>query len=113
MKLIKAYVRTRKVDDVVRALEAAGAPGITVGRVHGVGYGYEPSLYTLAPRDVPRTPEVSQVEVVCPGSRVDDLVSILVTAARTGDPGDGIVFVSPVERAVRVRTGEEGGNALD
>lgn len=112
MKLIKAYVRTRKVDDAVRALQGAGAPGITVARVHGVGYGYEPNLFTLAPREVPKTPEVSRIEVACDTARVDELVSTLVTAARTGNPGDGIVFVCPLERVVRVRTGEEGSRVL-
>lgn len=108
MKLIKAYVRTRMVDAVVRALEEARAPGITVARVHGVGYGYEPNLFTLAPREIPKTPEVSRVEVACADGQVDRLLSILVGAARTGDPGDGIAFVCPLERVVQVRTGDEG-----
>ena len=108
MKLIKAYVRTRRVDAVVRALEEADAPGITVARVHGVGYGYEPNLFTLAPREIPKTPEVSRVEVACADGQADRLLSTLVAAARTGDPGDGIAFVSPLERVVRVRTGQEG-----
>lgn len=113
MKLIKAYVRTRKIDDVVRALDRAGAPGITVARVHGVGYGYEANLFTLAPREVAKTPEVSRVEVACNDEQVPKLVSTLVDAARTGDPGDGIVFVSPLDRVVRIRTGEEGEQVLD
>lgn len=108
MKLIKAYVRTRRVDRVVRALEEARAPGITVARVHGVGYGYEPNLFTLAPREIPKTPEVSRVEVACSDGQVEHLLSTLVTAARTGNPGDGIAFVCPLERVVQVRTGEEG-----
>lgn len=112
MKLIKAYVRTRKVDDVIRALQSADAPGITVARVHGVGYGYEPNLFTLAPQQVARTPEVSRVEVACNDPQVDALLAVLTAAARTGDPGDGIVFVSPLERVVRVRTGEEGEGVL-
>lgn len=113
MKLIKAYVRTRKIDDVVRALERAGAPGITVARAHGVGYGYEANLFTLAPGEVPKAPEVARVEVACRQGRVDDLVAALVEAARTGDPGDGIVFVSPLERVIRIRTGGEGEEVLD
>lgn len=108
MKLIKAYVRTRRVDAVVRALEAADAPGITVARVHGVGYGYEPNLFTLAPREIPKTPEVSRVEVACADEQADRLLSTLVAAARTGNPGDGIAFVCPVEQVVQVRTGQEG-----
>jgi nitrogen regulatory protein P-II 1 len=112
MKLLKAFVRNRQVDAVVRALEDAGAPGISVSRVHGVGYGYEPYLFTLAPREVPKTPEVVKVEVVCREEEVDPLMEALVAGARTGSPGDGIVFVTPVERAVRIRTGEEGSEVL-
>ncbi|MGE5346024.1 MAG: P-II family nitrogen regulator [Acidithiobacillales bacterium] len=112
MKLLKAFVRTSRVDGIVRALEEAHAPGITVSRCHGVGYGYDPMLFTLSPRELARTPEVTKVEVVCRSEDVDRLLGVLVQAARTGTRGDGIVFVTPVERAVRIRTGEEGDKTL-
>lgn len=112
MKLIKAFVRTERVDEVVRALEDAGAPGITVSRVHGVGYGYDPYLFTLAPSEVAKSPEVSKVEVVCRAEDLDRLTDTLITGARTGTRGDGIVFVTPVERAIKIRTGEEDSAAL-
>lgn len=112
MKLIKAFVRTERVDDVVRALERAQAPGITVSRVHGVGYGYDPYLFTLAPSEVQQTPEVSKVEVVCRGRDLDRLTDTLISAARTGTRGDGIVFVTPVEHAIKIRTGDRGPRAL-
>jgi len=111
--LLKAFVRTSKVDDVICALEAAQAPGITVSRVHGVGYGYEPSLFTLAPSELRRTPEVAKVEVVCARSDTDRLLDAIVQAARTGSHGDGIVFVTPVERAIKIRTGAEAPQALN
>lgn len=112
MKLLKAFIRNRKVDDVIRALEAAGAPGITVSRVHGVGYGYDPFEFTLAPRELPRTPEVAKVEVVCCDADADRLLDCLAAGARTGSRGDGIVFMTPVERALRIRTCEEGDAVL-
>jgi nitrogen regulatory protein P-II 1 len=112
VKLIKAFVRSRRIDEVVRALETARAPGITVSRVHGVGYGYEASQFTLAPNQVSRTPEVAKVEVVCCDPDADRLVDVVVVAARTGDRGDGIVFVTPVERAIRIRSSEENEKAL-
>jgi nitrogen regulatory protein P-II 1 len=112
MKLLKAFIRTGKVDEVVRALEDAGAPGITVSRIHGVGYGYEPLLFTLAPSEIKKSPEIAKIEVVCGNEDLDRLLEILVAAARTGDPGDGIVFVTPVERAIKIRTGETGPAAL-
>jgi len=112
MKLIKAFVRTTRVDEIVRALEAAGAPGITISRVHGVGYGYEPQLFTFAPSEYHKMLEVSKIEVVCCSPDVEGLVQAILGAARTGVQGDGIVFVTPLERAIRVRTGEEGVAAV-
>jgi len=112
MKEIKAYLRISKVDEVIRALRTSGAPGITATRVHGVGYGYEPYLFTLAPSELRKTPEVAKIEVVCEDACADEAVQIIVRAAHTGDPGDGIVFVTPVERAVKIRNGAEGSEAL-
>lgn len=112
MKLIKAFVRTARVEEVVRALEDAGAPGITVSRVHGVGYGYDPYLFTLAPSEVGKCPAVSKVEIVCRPEDLDRLLDTLIEAARTGARGDGIVFVTPVERAIKIRAGDEGPRAL-
>lgn len=113
MKLIKAFVRTTRVDEAVRALKAAGAPGITISRVHGVGYGYEPLLFTFAPSEYNKMLEVSKIEVVCCAPDVDCLVEAVVRAAHTGVQGDGIVFVTPVEQAIKVRTGNRGPEALD
>lgn len=112
MRLIKAFVRTTRVDEVVRALEAAGAPGITISRVHGVGYGYEPLLFTFAPSEYHKMLEVSKIEVVCCAPDVECLLEAVTKAARTGVKGDGIVFVTPVERAVKIRTLREGERAL-
>lgn len=107
MKTLKAFVRTTRANAVVRALEDARAPGITLSRVHGVGYGYDPLTFTLAPSEVNKTPEVIKVEVVCLDEEVDQLVSAIEMAARTGGRGDGVIFVTPVERAIKIRTGEE------
>jgi len=112
MRLIKAFVRTTRVDEIIRSLEASGAPGITVSIVHGVGYGYDPYLFNLAPNELRRAPELAKVEVVCLRTDVDRLVAAVVRAARTGAGGDGIVFVTPVERALKVRNGAEGPAAL-
>ena len=118
MKLLKAFVRAEHVGEVVRALEDARAPGITVSVVRGAGYDFDPRL--LDPRVFPllsadelaRCPEVAKVEVVCSDEDVDRLLAGVVGAARTGGPGDGIVFVTSVDRAVKIRTGEEGPRAF-
>jgi nitrogen regulatory protein PII len=83
-----------------------------VSRVHGVGYGYDPYLFTLAPSELCKCPEIAKIEVVCGDDDVDRLLAVLVDAAHTGGRGDGIVFVTPVERAVRIRTAQEGEEAF-
>lgn len=107
MKLLKAFVRTSRIDEVIRYLEDAKAPGITVSSVHGVGYGYEPFLFALSPSELKKIPKVTKVEIVCDESEVDRLLDVLVRAAHTGSRGDGIVFITPVERAIRIRTGKD------
>ncbi len=105
MKQITAYVRTTRVEETVESLERAGAPGVTACRVHGAGYGYDPLDFTLAPGEIHRAPEVVRLEVVCSDGAADGLLAVIVGAARTGVPGDGIVLVAPVERAIGIRTG--------
>lgn len=112
MRLIKAFVRTMRINDIIRALQGAGAPGITVSIVHGVGYGYDPYAFSLSPGELQRTPELAKVEVVCRAEDEERLMAALVAAARTGAGGDGIAFVTPVDRAVKIRTGERDAAAL-
>lgn len=112
MKQIKAFVRCDRIDPVVRALESAGAPGVSVSRVHGVGYGYDPELFGLAPSRVEKAPEIARVEVVCDEEDTRRLADALVGAARTGSRGDGLLFVTPVESVMRIRTGERDRDAL-
>jgi len=112
MRQIKAFVRCIVVDQVVKALEGAGVPGVTVSTCHGAGHGYEPEHFSLAPRDVAHAPQIAKVEVVCAAVDADRLVGAIVSAARSGMAGDGIVYVAPVERAVKIRTGQEGPEAL-
>lgn len=112
MKLLKAFVRTSRVNEVIQALRRSDAPGITVSRVHGVGYGYDPMLFSLAPSDYKRSLEVSKIEIVCCSEDAERLLQVLVASARTGSKGDGIVFVTPVEDAVKIRSGRQGADAL-
>jgi nitrogen regulatory protein P-II 1 len=112
MQLITAIVKPFKVDDVKDALKAAGATGITISDVHGFGrQSGHTETYRGAEYTVDFIPKV-RVEVVVDDDVADALVEAIVTAARTGKIGDGKVWCSPVGRLVRVRTGEEGGDAI-
>jgi nitrogen regulatory protein PII len=106
MKLIKSIVRPNKVDDVKDALEKLGISGMTVTEVrgHGKQKGHT-AIYRGKEYNVSLLPKM-QIEVVVADSIVDDAIKAIVQAARTGEIGDGRVFVLPVEHTYRIRTGE-------
>jgi nitrogen regulatory protein PII len=106
MKLIKAVVRPNKVDDVKDALERVGLPGMTVTEVrgHGKQKGHM-AMYRGKEYEVSLMPKM-EVDVVVPDNLVDDAVAAIIQAARTGEIGDGRVFVIPVEQSYRIRTGD-------
>ena len=112
MKLITAILKPFKLDDVRAALAVVGVSGLTVTEVKGFGRqkGHT-ELYRGAEYVVDFLPKM-KVEVVVNEGDVDRCVDAIISAARTGKIGDGKIFVTPVEQAVRIRTGEVGSNAL-
>lgn len=112
MKLVTAVVKPHMWDDVRAALEALGVTGLTVTEVSGSGRqrGHT-EVYRGAEYAVDLVPKV-RIEIVVPDDDADDVVRTLVSAARTGRIGDGKVWVSSVERVIRVRTGEQDDEAL-
>ncbi len=112
MKLITVIVKPFKLDDVREALAEVGVSGLTVTEVKGFGRqkGHT-ELYRGAEYVVDFLPKM-KIEVVVKTEDVDRCVEAIVTAARTGKIGDGKIFVMPVERVVRIRTGEENETAI-
>jgi len=112
MKKIEAVIRPIKIDDVKEGLSSIGVAGMTVTDVRGYGRQrgrtekYRGNTYV-----VNLLPKV-KVEFVVPDDRAEEAVEVVLEAARTGEIGDGKVFVSHVEEAVRIRTGERGESAL-
>ena len=106
MQLIKAIVRPNKVDDVKAALEKMGVSGMTVTEVRGHGQqkGHT-ALYRGKEYNVSLLPKM-QIETVVSESVLEDTIEAIVAAARTGEIGDGRVFVTPVESSYKIRTGE-------
>jgi nitrogen regulatory protein PII len=106
MKLLKAIIRPNKVDDVKDALSKLNLSGMTVTEVrgHGKQKGHT-AVYRGKEYNVSLLPKM-QVEVVVPDSIADEAIRAIVEAARTGEIGDGRVFVLPVEQSFRIRTGE-------
>jgi len=112
MKLIIAIIKPFKLDDVRDAIAEAGIQGMTVTEVRGFGRqkGHT-ELYRGAEYVVDFLPKL-KLEVAVPDDRVDAVVEAIADAAASGRIGDGKIFVQPLERAMRIRTGEEGDEAL-
>jgi nitrogen regulatory protein PII len=112
MKLITAVVKPFKLDDVKDALKAAGIAGMTVTEVRGFGrQGGHTETYRGAEYKIDFVPKVS-IELVVDDGHVDAVVDTIIKAASTGKIGDGKVWVTDVDRLVRIRTGEEGAEAV-
>ena len=107
MKLLKSIVRPNKVDEVKDALTKIGISGMTVTEVrgHGKQKGHT-AIYRGKEYNVSLLPKM-QVEVVVADSVVDDSIKAIIESARTGEIGDGRVFVLPVEQTYKIRTGEK------
>ena len=112
MKQITAVVKPFKLEEVREALAACGVTGLTVTEVKGFGRqkGHT-ELYRGAEYVVDFLPKV-KVEVVVPGNLVDAAIEAITKAAHTGKIGDGKIFVSPIEQAIRIRTGETNESAV-
>ena len=112
MKQITAIIKPFKLEEVREALAEVGVAGLTVTEVRGFGRQKGHSeLYRGAEYVVDFLPKV-MVEVVVTADDVDRCVDAIIHAARTGKIGDGKIFVTPVERVVRIRTGEEDDAAI-
>lgn len=112
MKEIKVYLRKERVDEVVHALRAAGVTHMTVNHVRALGSGVDPKHFGVSFETGTTYTEKAKLEFVCSEQQVDALVPVIQAAARTGQPGDGIVFVSPIDGAIKIRTGIQGKDAL-
>ncbi len=112
MKKIEAIVKPFKLDDVKDALNGIGITGMTISEVKGYGRqkGHT-EIYRGAEYVVDFIPKI-KIEIVVASDQVDQVVDTIRNAANTGKIGDGKIFVLPVERVMRVRTGEENGDAV-
>ena len=112
MKLVTAVIKPFKLDDVKAALEQFGVKGMTVSEASGYGRqrGHT-EVYRGAEYTVDLVPKV-RIEILVEDDDAEQLIDVVVKAARTGKIGDGKVWAVPVDTAVRVRTGERGPDAL-
>ncbi|NNU80676.1 P-II family nitrogen regulator [Halovulum dunhuangense] len=112
MKKIEAIIKPFKLDEVKEALQEIGVQGLSV--IEAKGFGRQKGhteLYRGAEYVVDFLPKV-KIEVVISDDLVDQAIEAIIAAAKTGKIGDGKIFVSEVQQAIRIRTGEEGPDAL-
>ena len=112
MKLISAIIKPFRLDDVRNALSEVGVAGMTVTEVKGFGRqrGHT-ELYRGAEYVVDFLPK-TKIEIAVPDNLVDQVIEAVTNSAQTGKVGDGKIFVTSLEQAVRIRTGETGDGAL-
>jgi nitrogen regulatory protein P-II 2 len=112
MKIVIAIIKPFKLDEVRDALTRIGVQGLTVTEVKGYGRqkGHT-EIYRGAEYAVSFLPKV-KLEVACSADQVDKVIDTIASAAKTGQIGDGKIFVMPIEQALRIRTGETGAVAL-
>ena len=112
MKLITAVIKPFKIDDVKEALKAAGVQGITVTEVRGFGrQGGHTETYRGAEYQIDFVPK-AKVELVVDDSNANTVLDVITKAAATGKIGDGKIWVTNVEQVIRIRTGEQGPDAI-
>jgi nitrogen regulatory protein P-II 1 len=112
MKKIEAVVRPHKMDDIREALFEAGIQGMTIVEVRGVGRqkGHK-EMYRGSEYNIGFVPKM-KLEVVVPDRLLDTAIQVILKSAATGQIGDGKIFVSTIDEAIRVRTAESGDTAL-
>ena len=112
MKLISAIIKPHRLDDVRKALSDIEVTGMTVTEVKGYGRQRGQSeIYRGAEYSVSFIPKI-KIEIAAPGERAEPIIEAIKTSAGSGEIGDGKIFVTSLEQAVRIRTGETDQNAL-
>jgi len=112
MKLITTIVRPEKLPEVKEALFRAGITGITLSRVSGHGGEHEILSQYRGTTLVMEFHEKVKIEMVCSEAFVEACIAAILSSARTGEVGDGKIFVQPIEQVIRIRTGERNNDAL-
>lgn len=112
MKRIEAIIRPHKLDEVKDALVEVGIKGMTISEVRGIGRQKgQTEMYRGAEYHIDFVPKI-KLDIILPDSLLEKAISIIVAAAKTGQVGDGKLFVSTMDEVIRVRTEETGESAL-
>jgi nitrogen regulatory protein P-II 1 len=112
MKKIEAIIRPHKLDDVHKVLQDSGFTGLTVSEVKGYGRqkGHK-EIYRGSEYIIEFVPKI-KVELVCSDSEVDKALDLIISNSKTGEVGDGKIFIMQIDDAIRIRTEESGDSAV-
>jgi nitrogen regulatory protein P-II 1 len=112
MKRIVAFIKPNMLDDVIDALhEIENFPGASISEVQGIGSGSRDHLEHGDRTPFHAFPKSVRMEIVCPDEQIAEIIETIETKAHTGLPDDGKIYVSGIQEAIRIRTGERGGDA--
>ena len=112
MKELKAFVRVDRIDHIIHALKAAGIPHMSVTHVRAIGNSIDMTGVRVSMEMGSCYENMVKLEIVCPESRVEEIVAIIQKEGHTGRSGDGIIYVNSVDMAVRIRTGKRDCDAV-
>lgn len=112
MNEIKAFIRKRKAEEVIDALEASGYCCMTLIDVMGLGRMSDPEKTQLSISIAERFSDIMKLVVVCNNDDTEEVMEIIQQHARSGQPGDGIIYVTPVSQTIHIRTGNTDGDFL-
>lgn len=114
MKMIKCYIRHENLEKIREKLFELGAPGLSVSEIRGIGKPMSQLKSSSDPKSakIPQFLPRVEITIVLEEEAVDEVVNMIISVAKTGNFGDGKIFILPVEDAVRIRTGEKGNQAL-
>ena len=112
MKKIEAIIRPHKLDEVHTALQEAGFMGLTVSEVRGYGRqkGHK-EIYRGSEYNIEFVPKI-KIELICTDNKAEKALEIIISKSKTGEVGDGKIFIMPMEDIIRIRTEESGEGAL-
>lgn len=108
---VVAYVRPHRLEAVKSAVALTGVTGLTVGEARGAGNGPETASLFGGGASAPALTMKARLTVAAPDDLADEVIAAILLHARTGEPGDGKIFLEPLEDALRIRTGERGEGA--
>lgn len=108
MKEIKAYVRPALAHRVIEALRQEGVSNISLVRIKGIGLFEDPQRQEYDLEFIEKSSDMVKLEIICNDAEADRFAHVIMQQAHTGKPGDGLIFITNVQRTIKIKTGEEG-----